>query len=222
MTSEVSRRNFLTQLGMTAGTAAAAAAAPLIGGPSLIGARRSPGPAQGQYPGHALQGRPHDLLHGRRRRARRAHVQGPHPRRGGDQRQGRPPRQAQDRDGQGGRERGHGRQRQRDAPHEALREDRFLHGHHLERQHAGPRAGGRGAQAAHHLRGRMHRLPLRQGGAEPALHLPHHEYPVGRRRHLRARHRADVAHGEEDRPHPSRLLLRPQRLRPRAASSWRS
>ena len=37
MASEVSRRNFLTQLGMTAGTVAAAATAPLIGGPSLIG-----------------------------------------------------------------------------------------------------------------------------------------------------------------------------------------
>ena len=44
MASEVSRRNFLTQLGMTAGTAAAAGAAPLVGGPSLI--RRAEAQAQ--------------------------------------------------------------------------------------------------------------------------------------------------------------------------------
>ena len=50
--------------------------------------------------------------------------------------------------------------------------------------------GGRGAQAAHDLRGRLHRLPVRQGGAESALHLPHHQHPVGRRRDVRGRDRA--------------------------------
>src|SRR6266540_1617617 len=48
------------------------------------------------------------------------------------------------------------------------------HGGHLERQYAGPRARGRGVEAAHDLRGRLHGLPLRQGRAEPALHLSHH------------------------------------------------
>ena len=66
----------------------------------------------------------------------------------------------------------------------------------LERQHARPRAGGRGAQAPHGLRGRLHRFPLRQGRAEPPLHLPHHEHPVGRRRDVRPRHRADMAQGQ--------------------------
>ncbi|HEY4909738.1 MAG TPA: ABC transporter substrate-binding protein, partial [Methylomirabilota bacterium] len=36
MPTEVSRRNFLSQLGVTAGTVAAAATVPLVGGPALI------------------------------------------------------------------------------------------------------------------------------------------------------------------------------------------
>ena len=50
MTSEVSRRNFLTQLGMTAGTAAAVAAAPLVGGPSLIGRAEAQAQPKGKIP----------------------------------------------------------------------------------------------------------------------------------------------------------------------------
>ena len=124
------------------------------------------------------------------------------------------PRQAQDRDHHGGRAGRHRRQRQRASPHEALREDRHVHRRHLQRQHAGARTGGRGARPAHDLRRRLHRLPLGQGGAEPEVHVPHHQHPVGRRRHLRGGGGADLADRQEDRPHPSRLQLRPQRLRP--------
>ena len=64
--------------------------------------------------------------------------------------------------------------------------------------------GGRGARPAHDLRRRLHRLPVGQGGAEPEVHVPHHQHPVGRRRHLRGGGGADLADGQEDRPHPSR------------------
>ena len=50
--------------------------------------------------------------------------------------------------------------------------------------------GRRGAEAPDDLRGRLHRLPVRQGGAEPPLHLPDHQHPVGRRGDLRRRDRA--------------------------------
>jgi branched-chain amino acid transport system substrate-binding protein len=50
MASEVSRRNFLTQLGMTAGTAAAVTAAPLVGGPSLIGRAEAQAQPKGKIP----------------------------------------------------------------------------------------------------------------------------------------------------------------------------
>src|SRR6266542_2315411 len=47
MASEVSRRNFLTQLGMTTGIAAAA---PLVGGPSLIGRAEAQAQPKGKIP----------------------------------------------------------------------------------------------------------------------------------------------------------------------------
>src|SRR5947199_4033942 len=50
MASEVSRRNFLTQLGMTAGTAAAVAAAPLVVGLSLIGRAEAQAQPKGKVP----------------------------------------------------------------------------------------------------------------------------------------------------------------------------
>ena len=84
--------------------------------------------------------------------------------------------------------------------HEALREDRPLHRRHLERQHARARPGGRGARAADDLRRRLHRLPVRQGGAEPEIHLPHHQHPVGGRHHLRDRRGADLAAGRARSP----------------------
>jgi branched-chain amino acid transport system substrate-binding protein len=46
----VSRRNFLTQLGMTAGTVAAATAAPFVGGPSLIGRAEAQAQPKGKIP----------------------------------------------------------------------------------------------------------------------------------------------------------------------------
>src|SRR5437867_2969940 len=57
--------------------------------------------AEGQYSGYSVQDGPHDVLHGAGGGARRAHVQGPAAGGRGDQRRGRPPRQAKDRDPQG-------------------------------------------------------------------------------------------------------------------------
>src|SRR5207247_11307861 len=52
MAPEVSRRDFLGQIGLTVGTAAAAASVPLIGGPSLVGKAEAQAPPQpkGQVP----------------------------------------------------------------------------------------------------------------------------------------------------------------------------
>ena len=66
----------------------------------------------------------------------------------------------------------------------------------------------------HPLHRRLHRLPVREGGAEPALRLPADEHPVGGRRDGGDRGHHGVARGPEDRPHPPRLLLRAERLRP--------
>ena len=46
----------------------------------------------------------------------------------------------------------------------------------------GARPGRRGGQVPDALRRRLHRLPVREGGAGPPLHLPADEHPVGRRR----------------------------------------
>ena len=37
----------------------------------------------------------------------------------------------------------------------------------------------------HAVQRRLHRLPVRHGGARPALHVPDHQHPVGGRHHLR-------------------------------------
>ena len=100
-----------------------------------------------------------------------------------------------------------------------LGEDRPVHRHHLERQHARPRSGRRGGEVPDDLRRRLHRLPVREGRARPALHLPADQHPVGGRRDGGDRGRHGVARGAEDRPHPSRLLVRAQRLRP--LQRWR-
>ena len=209
MQKPVDRRSFLNNLGVTVGAAAATASTPLI----MPAAAQTAAP-KGNIPstplkfGHmtfltgpaAVLGEP--SLKGHILAAEEINAAGRHS------------RQAQDRDDHGGRAGRHRRQRQRNAPDEALREDRHVHRHHLERQHARARTGGRGARPADDLRRRLHRLPVRQGGAEPEIHLPHHQHPVGRRRDLRAGGGADLADREEDRAHPPGLFLRPQRLRP--------
>src|SRR5262249_18134040 len=91
---------------------------------------------------------------------------------------------------------------------EALREHRLLLRYHLQRQHAGTRAGRRGTEGPHDVRRRLHRLPLRQGRAEPALRLPADQHPVGGRLHHGAGDRADVAEVQAHRAHPSGLFLR--------------
>ena len=210
-TTTVDRRNFLSALGVTVGGTGLAGAG-LVAGPQMVKAATEP--PKGKIPstplkiGHmtfltgpaAVLGEP--SLKGHILAAEEINAAGRHS------------RQAQDRDHHGGRERRHRRQRQRNAPHEALREDRHVHRRHLQRQHAGAGTGGRGARPAHDLRRRLHRLPVGQGGAESEVHIPHHQHPVGRRRDLRGRGGADLADGQEDRPHPPRLQLWPQRLRP--------
>ena len=182
MKRPVDRRTFLNSLGVGAVAAAAAGPGHLFRRTAACATRQSRSRATSPT---AVQDRPHDVPDRPGRRARRASLQGAHPRRRGDQCRRRYPRQAQDRDHHGRRARRHRRQRQRASPHEALREDRHVHRRHLERQHAGARPGRRGARPADDLRRRLHRLPVRQGGAESEIHLPHHQHPVGRRRDLR-------------------------------------
>ena len=77
----------------------------------------------------------------------------------------------------------------------------------------GARSGRRGAEPADDLRRRLHRLPVRQGGAEAEIHLPPHQHPIGGRHHRGDRRGAGMAASAQDRASASRLQLRAQRGR---------
>ena len=208
--SSVDRRKFLGALGVTVGGTGLGRCRP--GCRTAAGQSRDRA-AQGQDSGYALQDRAHDVLHQPGGGARRAVAQGPHPGGRRDQRPGRSPGQAQDRDHHGGRSRRHRRQRQRASPHEARGQDRPVHRRHLQRQHPGARPGRRGAQPADDVRGRLHRLPVRQGRSQSEIHLPPHQHPIGGRHHGGDRRRAGLAASQEGRSPASGLQLRPQRRR---------
>ena len=207
MKHPVDRRTFLNSLSVTA-AAASAVSATYFAGPRPAQRGHQ---GQGQRPRHAVQDRPHHVPDRPCQSAGRTRPQGASARGRGDQRRRRTAGQAQDRDHlrrRGGR---HRRQRQGASPHEALREDRPVHRRHLQRQHAGARPGRRGARRADDVQRRLHRLPVRQGGAQAEVRVPRDQHPVGRRRHLGGRRGQGLAEGQARRLDPARLQLRPQR-----------
>ena len=125
MAPEVSRRDFLSKLGVTVTAAAAGAASGL---PALTRVDRAEARGEGrrQHPGHAVQDRPHDLLHRPRRGARRAVFKGHMLAAEEINAQGGLLGKRKIEIAQGRRERRHRRQRQGDAAAQALREDRPL------------------------------------------------------------------------------------------------
>ena len=145
------------------------------------GDRGSPsaGEAERKNSGFTLPHRAYDIFYGPGGSAWRADVQGPSPGGRGDQRHRGAARQAQNRGAQSRRGRRRRWERQGAAPVEATGEDQLFLRHHLERQYAGARARRRGAQGPDDLRRRVHGFPVRQSRAESALHLPHHQHPVG-------------------------------------------